>query len=117
MRFITRSLQSPTAKDHGSILAQHRYFNIRECQYAHFLSGVVALFVAIQNHLPTAIDAIAGNEHSVRRTVVAFHVAFDVAAIPRVTLHVEHRVDGSFAGPIEFIRLRRRCGLSKEDNA
>src|SRR5437016_2676422 len=114
---VGSSLQTPAAQNQRRILTQHCDFELRKCQDAHLLARVVTLFVAIQNRLPTAIDAIAGNEHGVGRTIVAVHVAFDVATIPRVTLRVEHGADSSFAGRTGFIRLRRRRSLSKEDNA
>src|SRR5258708_4524816 len=116
MRLVVSSLQTPAAQNQRRVLTQHCDFEIRKCQRSHLLARVVILFVAIEDRLPSATNVVAADKFCVRRAIIAIHVAFDVAAIPRVTLRVEDGADGGFAGRIGFIRLRRRCGLSKEDN-
>ena len=117
VRLVVSSLQTPTAQNQRRVLTQHRDFEIRKCKHSHLLARVVILLVAIEDRLPSATDVVATNKLCVRRAIIAIHVAFDVAAVPRVTLRVEHSADGSFAGRIGFIRLRRRRSLSREDNA
>src|SRR5438132_6780892 len=77
---VVSSLQTPAAQNQRRVLTQHCDFELRKCQRSHLLTRVVILLVAIKDRLPSAADVVAANKFCVRRTIVAVHVSFGVAA-------------------------------------
>ncbi len=90
VRFVSSAFQMPATVDLGGVVSQEQEVEIGKSEYTHLLSRVVTLLVPLQNSLPPAGDAVAGNKGCPGGTRVAVHVAFDVATVPGGGLCVEH---------------------------
>src|SRR6266850_5611286 len=94
MRLVVSSLKMPAAQNDRSVISNQRDLKIRKGQRTHLLARVVLFPVTVQHSLPAVVDVIAGNEHRVFGAGIAIHVAFNISAIPGVSLRVEHSTNG-----------------------
>src|ERR1043166_1412840 len=97
MRLVTRAFQTPSTQHQRRIRAQDLDLQISKRQRSHLFTRVVFLLVTIEHFLPTARDAVAADELSIRRTIITIHVAFDVTAVPGSRLRVKNRANGGLS--------------------
>src|ERR1041385_3411993 len=96
VRLVIRAFQTPTSQNERRIFAEDVDFEIRKRERAHLLARVITLLVSIKDFLPAARDAVTTHELGLRRTVVAIHVTWNVAAVPSRGLCFEDRSDCRF---------------------
>src|SRR5258705_11490654 len=94
MRLILGALQMPATKHNGCIFTWQRKLQIGKGQGSHLFARVVVFLITIEDCLPAARYVIPGNKYRLIRTIVAIHVAFDVATIPGITLRIKDGANG-----------------------
>src|SRR6266851_4229198 len=107
MRLVIGPFQMPAAEDNRSVMSNQGDLKFRKRQRTHLLARVVVFLVTIQHGLPAAVDVIAGDKHRVFGAGIAIHVAFNISAIPGVSLRVEHGANGPDGPAFAFVWL---CG-------
>src|SRR5437879_3204972 len=116
MRLVVGSFKMPAAQENPCVISNRGDLKSRKGQRTHLLARVVVSLVTVQHGLPAAVDVIAGNEHRVFGAGIAIHVAFNISAIPGVSLRVEHGANGRDDPGFAFVWLCGALGLYRQWN-